>query len=896
MFIVCEQTTKTLTQLLKEQLGLNENNLPLIPVEFAELNLDNICIRNIDSRRQIIITAEVREKNFDFILFAERSAPTEYRYAFSLKVEKQYSLERINVLGQEIRELGFISLEIEEILYASTLVEIAKVNEWNRIITAEPEHEKYAFSEDQDLNHGIRLLGILHIAHSDNRVALFLGFGDNKQVLNTMPVVPKEPDYRREVWHAAQYTFGPITLRRVGLTYSDGKLHFLLDALLAFAGVELALNGLGVYTPIHEWDPHDELRSLDLSYDIDVISMAGSLLKDTLDDQSFAGAAVVETAGRTLTAIGAYSESNGEPSLFVYAKTNQPLGGPPYLYVTGLGLGFGINRRFIEPAIEEVGKVPLLLDEKPGDILKKLEGSDGKSWIVEEPGTSWLAVGLNFTSFRLIDSKVLLIGQFGKEFEMLLLGLSEIKFPKNNSTPYVNIGVQLKGVWKPAEGFVGASALLTNNSYLFHPDCKLTGEFSSWFWYDDSPLHKHKGDFVVTAGGYHPHFTIPDHYPKVQSLGLNWPIAGGTIKGNSYFSFTPSYAMGGGNLELSYGNKGAKLSLTAHAHVLIQWEPFQFDASFGVTISASLRVSVKYVGSKTFHVELGADLDMWGTPTGGKVSIGFKSLRLTVGFGADRSEHKPPSVDGLLNMLPRKENFVQAQIENGLLKEESHGSSIHHNMEDDLKWIVRPDELKFQIESGVPFTELRFLDISKPSNNPSLSIRPLNVGQVQASILHVSIRYNGDLSDSNRWDYELNDMQVPEALWGTPINREDMRPALKTIWGTVNLSIWPKKREDESVGTISLPDGLGTEHLDTRNIFKVRDRQTPGKPIWERNSAKVIGEIHDKLLDEDVGRRRDELIKQLKKANIYVGNNDPLTDLADQASAVYTEPPLLLKL
>lgn len=894
MFKVCEQITKTLTQLLKEQLGLDENNLPPIPLEFAELNLDNICIRNIDSRRQIIITAEVREKNFDFILFAERSAPTEYRYAFSLKVEKRYSLERINVLGQEIRELGFISLEIEEILYASTLIEIAKVNEWNRIITAEPEHKKYAFPEDQDLNHGIRLLGILHIAHSDNRVALFLGFDDKKQVLNTMQAVPKEPDYRREVWHAAQYTFGPITLRRVGLTYSDGKLHFLLDALLAFAGVELALNGLGVNTPIHEWDPHDELRSLDLSYEIDVMSMAGSLLKDALEDQSFAGAAVVETAGRTLTAIGAYSESNSEPSLFVYAKTNQPLGGPPYLYVTGLGLGFGINRRFIEPAIEEVVEVPLLRNEKPGDILEKLEGGDGKTWIVKEPGTSWLAVGLNFTSFSLIDSKVLLIGQFGKEFEMLLLGLSEIKFPKDKSTPYVNIEVQLKGVWKPAEGFVGASALLTNNSYLFHPDCKLTGEFASWFWYDNL---LHKGDFVVTAGGYHPHFTIPDHYPKVQSLGINWPIAGGTIKGNSYFAFTPSYAMGGGNLELSYGNNNAKLSLTAHAHVLIQWEPFQFDTSFGVTISASLRVSIKYVGSKTFHVELGADLDMWGTPTGGKVSIGFKSLRLTVGFGADRSGQKPTSVDGLLNMLPRKENFVQAQIGSGLLKEEAHSSGIHHNLEDNFKWFVRPDELTFQIESSVPFTELWFLDIPpEASNYPSLSIRPLNVSHVQASILHVSIQYNGFPSDSKQWDYELKDMQVPEALWGEPMQQKDMRPALNTIWGTVNLSIWPKKREDESVGTISLPDGLGMELLDTRNIFKVWDRQTPGDPKPIKNSAEMIQRIQEKLSDKDVGQRRDDLITQLRKAHIYDGNNDPLTDLAEQASAVYTEPPLLLEL
>lgn len=895
MTITCEQIQKKLNDLLKEQMNLDDFSLPSVPTEFLNIELKNICIRNIDSGKKLIITAEEIDHGRLFVLCANRTStsPTEYQYVFSFKFKGTYKLDGVKILGKEIKELGFISLDVTEALYGSeenAPIDTATIRAWNQIILSEPDQEDYTLPEDEAIFHGIRLYGTLHIANLTASVSLFLGFREENSFMGLSDLDSIVPDYRRELWHDAQYTFGPITMRRIGLKYSQGHLHFLLDAVLAYGSIELKLAGLGVKTPLMHWDPKQELLGLDLSYDMEALSMAGSLLKSILDTESYAGAVVVETLGRSLSAIGSYSANPGHnPSLFVYAKTNQPLGGPPYLYVKGLGLGFGINRKFLEPAIEDVSQVPLLSDLEPDKVLSELEGN---KWIVEEHGTNWLAVGLDFTSFGLIESKALLIGQFAKEFEMLLLGRSELKIPKNNTSPYVFIEIALKGAWKPSEGFVGGEALLTDNSFLLHPNSKIKGGFAASFWYD----HEHKGDFAVTSGGYHPHFLIPEHYPKVQRLSLNWPIAGGTIKGESYFAFTPSFAMGGGNLELSYAKSGAKLSLTAYADVLIQWEPFHFEAAFGVTIAASLRISIKHVGSKTFHVELGADLEMWGTPTGGKVSIRFKSLRLTVGFGADRSGAKAGSVEGLLDLLPNTgkipEDFVGTHIKSGLLKETP----------DDHRWIVRPDDMSFEIETSIPFTKLMFLgdpydarDQNDP-NQKTLSIRPLGVSNVQDSTLSVSVLHiDSDRTNDKYWDFVFERRNVPEALWGEPIDPKEMRPVQSHIIRTVKITIWPKKPEDEKVGELFLPDGLGFDKLGTRSIDKVWNRQTPGKPKALDDGNKMLQIIQDTINRDDVRKKRDHLISQLMTAKIYNGKNDPLSELKKQVHVVYTEPPLLLK-
>ena len=65
-------------------------------------------------------------------------------------------------------------------------------------------------------------------------------------------------------------------------------------------------------------------------------------------------------------------------------------------------------------------------------------------------------------------------------------------------------------MYDPEQGLLGIDGILTENSFLLTPDCRLSGGFAFYTWFKGT----HAGDFVVTVGGYHPKFNVPAHYPK----------------------------------------------------------------------------------------------------------------------------------------------------------------------------------------------------------------------------------------------------------------------------------------------------------------------------------------------------------------------------------------------
>ena len=60
---------------------------------------------------------------------------------------------------------------------------------------------------------------------------------------------------------------------------------------------------------------------------------------------------------------------------------------------------------------------------------------------------------------------------------------------------------------------------LTDNSWLLVDDVRLTGGFAYVTWFKGP----HRGEFVLTLGGYHPDFHR-DGYPVVPRLGLRVSI------------------------------------------------------------------------------------------------------------------------------------------------------------------------------------------------------------------------------------------------------------------------------------------------------------------------------------------------------------------------------------
>ncbi|MCX4340525.1 MAG: hypothetical protein OSJ72_12875 [Lachnospiraceae bacterium] len=227
-------------------------------------------------------------------------------------------------------------------------------------------------------------------------------------------------------------------------------------------------------------------------------------------------------------------------------------------------------------------------------------------------------MGVRFRVAELVDGKALLMANLGGELEFTLLGLCELELPKNCAKPYLHIALQLRAELKPASGVFGVEIAVGKSSYLLCPDCHITGGAALYTWFAPS---EHQGDFVLTIGGYHPAFAVPAHYPKVNRVGIAWQVSREvSLKGEAYFALTPSCAMAGANLSVTYENGDLKAWFTAWANLLVAWKPFHFLAEIGVNLGVSYRLNLLFC-HKTLTVSIGGSLRLWGPPTGGSVEI-----------------------------------------------------------------------------------------------------------------------------------------------------------------------------------------------------------------------------------------------------------------------------------
>ena len=187
-----------------------------------------------------------------------------------------------------------------------------------------------------------------------------------------------------------------------------------------------------------------------------------------------------------------------------------------------------------------------------------------------QPGTFWFAAGLSFTSFALVDGIAVVAVEFGDGFEFNLLGLARMALPRPQ-VAIVSIELALVVRFSSKEGVIWVQGQLTDNSWLLYPDVRLTGGFAYVLWFKGP----HRGEFVLTMGGYHPDFHR-DGYPEVPRLGLQWRYGPIVIKGGCYFALTSEAVMAGVDVSVSadFGCAWARLSFGAHG--IVFFDPFHY--------------------------------------------------------------------------------------------------------------------------------------------------------------------------------------------------------------------------------------------------------------------------------------------------------------------------------
>ena len=529
-------------------------------------------------------------------------------------------------------------------------------------------------------------------------------------------------------------------------------------------------------------------------------------------------------------------------TFFFYATVSAASGhgisiGP--IQLTGAAFGYGYNRKVIIPRIEKVAEFPLVqmvmgeggyqegasLDEVRNQLGKPVEDPVSvlekmKDHLPVERGQEFICGGVRFTIARAVDCFALAIVQWGKETEISLLGLARFRHPRDLSAKAIcYVEMQILMTIKPKGGTFKLQALLTSNSWIINKDCKLTGGFALFVWFDGP----HKDDFVITLGGYHPRFRRPDHYPIVPRLGLNWPVNDNlTIKGGVYLAITPSCGMLGARLEATFHSGRISAWFTAYLDVIVKWSPLHFEAELGI----SMRVEAAFAVT-SIKATISVTLQMWGPPVGGVAQVDLTLISFDVPFGTPRDQAEPEliktwgqfcrtflSASGSdkrsINKPVMAFPIVQPNLAAGRNNLNNLPTSRRESAEparDKDVWKVRGDQLELAASASVPVTTLNVGRVKTNSTtegiqdpdlkgiqNRDLSGQPLMVpspvaldnkrlftakykdklgvhpmGKALESVLNITV-VRDDLSgpqaiDISEWTIETETNSLPEALW-----------------------------------------------------------------------------------------------------------------------------------
>lgn len=725
------------------------------------------------------------------------------------------------------------------------------------------------------------------------------------------------------IWKKIDSSLGILTLNRIGLGYNQQRLHLLFDSTLQLGMLEFKLLGLGINFLINKpTEISFELNGLGLEYESPAFSLAGDFLRVlTPPEERFQGDIVMKVPAFSIGALGSYSKDNqNNTSVFVFARLNKALGGPPFLYVTGLSAGFGYNQYLRIPTMTEVFKFPLVKgavtinpaplssDDLTTTLQELFSPIDGSApWLQSQKNVDWLALGIDATTFNLIGTRLLAVVEFGQEFQLAILGRSCLQLPPSNSDniasdalAYVEMG--LEALLKPAQGIFALTALLSANSFVLTRDCHLTGGFALNMWFKDQPDGARAGDFAVTLGGYHPSYKPRPWYPQVPRLGFNWQVSNKiSIDGEAYFALTPSCVMAGGLLQALFKDGDLQAWFKAHGDFLIEWHPVHYEASIGVSVGASYRLNLLFT-HVTISAEIGVDLELYGPPLGGEVNIDWYIISFSIHFGADKVQASPKTWEQFRQFLFKGTRTLinKIIIENGLLQQDKSDC-----------WIVRPNEFSFSTESLIPATAITIdkIPITEEEKTPApLYIKlmsdtnlnyPPNKHPTIVQIAEHTHQINISTPDNKpaKWQYQPKKRYLASALWGDPqakkssvMTSPDLLPSSCMVGVTIQP---PAPIVGTSPGLLSIEKAFSNMQVDEGQMPLTLNTSIPeSKGEVVSDSRTTIGSTIATLTTQQT---RQQLTSSLQRCGLFPRGValDTMTELAKTTKASLLESPLL---
>ncbi|MEH2318767.1 DUF6603 domain-containing protein [Nostoc sp.] len=471
-----------------------------------------------------------------------------------------------------------------------------------------------------------------------------------------------------------------------------------------------------------------------------------------------------------------------------------------------------------------------------------------------------MAVGIKFTSFKIINSFILLVAKFGSAFEFNFIGFSSVIAPPSELSalmdPISKMELAIVGTFKPEEGILKVDGKVLDGSYLFSAEGKVSGEFAFYSWFKG----KYAGDFVLTIGGYHPNFEIPAHYPKVERLQFNWPKVKGSnlnIKGSVYFALTSSVLMAGGRLEANFETYNLKASYIIELHFIIAWKPFYYDAKATINIGVSYTFSVWSI-RKTIKIDVSANLHIWGPEFSGRANIKLGIVEFEIAFG--RGDTKPPEAlkweQFKQSFLPTKDQICSITVTSGLIRQIGQGKTAI--------WVINPKEFALTTNTVIPAKETETLNLSTTiKENTAFGIASMNLkaSEFTTSTHKIIIQDSNKKVVNEQFTYEPIYKNVPVALWG-----ESIQPNLKASSLVKALSgLIIKPRKPIKVGKTQSIDcnSLEYDNEEVENAYQWGKFVEFGEININIQKAHIEVEIKNSIDARKTKNKREEILMDL---------------------------------
>lgn len=641
----------SLSQMWESVMDLPGLALPEIDLTQVRIEVDQVTDLHTTGKKELdfSISGLIKPGNQEGLVYYREAAFAARKqgrgYVFGLEIQEDFVFSRLPFVGGLIPELDAVSFEKILFLYSNQALQDDSLTDLIDHLTVSE-----GFSVMLDIKLGKETLRFQGTVGSKKQgtlsargeTGLLNDAEDNQQWTGSIKVGK---------------SIGAFYLDKISVSYRVHSITLGLFASFATGGLKLELDGLSISYDLDKHSVSTRLDGLMVREETSSFSMLGEFMNSDSSTQKYQGNIMVRIGDYGINVLGSY-QPKPFPSGFLFGMVQGTFGGPPCFVVDGLAVGVGYGRNIVVPGIEALEDFPL---------LSVLSGKRSSGSIMEQSdrlfpavaGTNWVAAGVRGNSFQMADISVLVLLILGSKLQFDLLGNIDVGVPSQSRKKAAQVDLLVKVTIDPDSGLIPIEGVLSRTSYVLSKDCRLSGGFAFYLWYQG----EHAGDFVLTVGGYRSGYQKPQHYPDVERLKLTWKLSNNlSAQGSLYCALTPSCIMMGGKLSLVYDWKSVHAWFDAYVDILIGWKPYSYAFAVGVTIGVSVRLLRKHV-----QLELGCDLFIWGPEFSGKAHVKLWIISFTIHFGAGAQKVETISPEEFRSSFldqPGQKRVVQTRDEN----------------------------------------------------------------------------------------------------------------------------------------------------------------------------------------------------------------------------------------